>query len=499
MKEDKFFRQSYFYKSFLAALLLGSSRLPLHLGFLCFLGFIPIFSLFNENLKNKKIILSAIIFSTIYTAVSLHWISLVTISGFFGTFILFGIYFSILFLLIGNLWKILPKFRYLIFICFWLSFEYLQNFGEFRFPWFNVGYSLSDYLVLLQPAEIGGIYLLSLLIIVLNIFFYELRNNLKRNLFLIILLLITWFGFGIYRLNTIPLHETKTDISIIQVSVPQNKKWEASYLDSTLILYDKYSKIAAKNNSSLIIWPESAIPAYVKRQTKFRSFISRTARQVKTDIFTGFPHYEIADSTYRFRFKFYNSCTKIDKNGKYYPLYYKNVLVPFGERIPFLNIFPILWKLDFGQANWEYGTKQEFYDVDGFKYSPLICFEIAFPKLTLKMAQQNADFIVNITNDAWFYRSAGTYQHAVMTKFRAIETRKQIYRAANTGYSLIVSPTGEVLQKTELFEKKVIHDKLFIYEGNSVFTKYLYWFPLVFVFGAGLLMVMLFLKKWMIR
>ena len=115
------------------------------------------------------------------------------------------------------------------------------------------------------------------------------------------------------------------------------------------------------------------------------------------------------------------------------------------------------------------------------------------------MAQENADFIVNITNDAWFYRSAGTYQHAVMTKFRAIETRKQIYRAANTGYSLIISPTGKVLQKTKLFEKKIIHDKLFIYKGNSIFTKYLYWFPLVFVFGAGLLLVMLFLKKWMIR
>ena len=492
-------KKSYIYKPLLAALLLGLSRLPLHLGFLSFWGFIPLFSLFNENLKNKKIILSAIIFSTAYTLISLHWISLVTIPGFFGLFILFGIYFSLLFLLIRNLWKILPKLRYLIFICFWLSFEYLQNFGEFRFPWFNAGYSLSDYLILLQPAEIGGIYLLSLLIIVLNIFFYELRNNLRRNLLSIILLLIIWFGYGIYRLITIPLQETKTDISIVQVSVPQNKKWEQSYLDSTLILYEKYSEIAAKNNSSLIIWPESAIPAYVKRQTKFRSFISRTARKVQTDIFTGFPHYEIADSTYHSRFKFYNSCTRIDKNGKYYPLYYKNVLVPFGERIPFLNIFPLLWKLDFGQANWEYGTELEFYDVDGYKYSPLICFEIAFSKLTLKIAQQNADFIVNLTNDAWFYRSAGTYQHAVMTKFRAIETRKQIYRAANTGYSLIISPTGKVLQKTRLFERNVIHDRLFLYEGNSIFTKYLYWFPLVFVFGAGLLIVVFLLKKWMIR
>jgi len=499
MKEDSFFRQSQIYKPFLAAVLLGISRLPIHLGFLVFFGFIPLFSFFNKNPKNKKIIFAALIFSTVYTLISQHWISLVTIPGFLGMFILFGVYFSFLFLLIGNLWKIFPKIHFLIFICFWLSFEYLQNFGEFRFPWFNAGYSLADYTVLLQPAEIGGIYLISLLIIVLNIFFSELRNSLKKNFLSIIILLILWFGFGNYRLNTIPLKETKTDISIVQVSIPQNKKWEKSYMDTTMILYEEYTNSALENNSSLIIWPESAIPAYVKRQAKYRSFISRIARQVQTDIFTGFPHYEFADSSYHQRFKFYNSCTLIDKNGKYHPLYYKNVLVPFGERIPFLNIFPILWKLDFGQANWEYGEKLEFYEVDGFRYSPLICFEIAFPKLTLKMAQQNADFIVNLTNDAWFYRSAGTYQHAVMTKFRAIETRKQIYRAANTGYSLIVSPTGKILQKSELFEREVIHDKLFVYEGKSIFTKYLSFFPLVFVFGAGLFVILFVLKKWMIR
>ena len=105
------------------------------------------------------------------------------------------------------------------------------------------------------------------------------------------------------------------------------------------------------------------------------------------------------------------------------------------------------------------------------------------------MAKNDVDFIVNITNDAWFKRSAGTYQHAAMTKFRAIETRKQIYRAANTGYSLVVSPTGEFLKQTKLFEKITINSPLYIYENNSYFTKYLFWFPFVFVNGAGILFV----------
>ena len=126
----------------------------------------------------------------------------------------------------------------------------------------------------------------------------------------------------------------------------------------------------------------------------------------------------------------------------------------------------------------------------------MICFEISFEILTTKMAKYNADFIVNITNDAWFKRSAGTYQHAVMLKFRAVETRKQIYRAANTGYSLVVSPTGEFHKKTRLFERAVINEDLLIYRNNSFFTKYFSWFPIVFVIGAFIIFVFFILRVW---
>jgi apolipoprotein N-acyltransferase len=226
-----------------------------------------------------------------------------------------------------------------------------------------------------------------------------------------------------------------------------------------------------------------------------RNFVRGLAEEIQTDIFTGFPHYEVAPKDYPEKFKFFNSATKITKEGKFKPIYRKNILVPFGERIPFLSIFPILWKLDFGQANWEYGTEQNIYYANEHSFSPLICFEIAFDGLAKKIVDKNTDFIVNLTNDAWFHRSAGTYQHLMMTKFRAIETRKQIYRAANTGFSAIVSPKGEILKQTELFEKKIISEQLYIYNGNSFFTKYMFWFPLVFVGGAVLMIVFSFYKR----
>lgn len=479
----------HFWLMFLAGLLLAASRLPLHTGFLVFWSLIPIFILFNSKLSIKQILISAYVFSFVYIIVSLHWINLVTIPGFFGMIIIIGLYFFILFLLVYKLWHQFPKIKYLSFILLWLSFEILQNFGEFRFPWFNIGYSLADYLPLIQPAEIGGIYLLSLLIIIINILIYNLINNFKKNIIILSVVIILWSSYGILRLRNIRLKKSDTKVAMVQVSVPQNKKWKDKYLDSTIALYKNFTQKAAKEDPSLIIWPESALPVYSLKQSKYRLLIKKLAKENGADIFTGFPHYIYAGKDHPSKYKFYNAATKFGKDGDIAPYYSKNILVPFGERIPFLKYFPFLWNIHLGQANWEYGKEQKFYNINNETYSPLICFEIAFERLTTKIARQDVDFIVNITNDAWFYRSAGTYQHAIMAKFRAIETRKQVFRAANTGYSLVVSPSGKIRKKSKLFEKTIILDNVLIYNGRSYFTKYLSWFPFVFIIGALILMI----------
>ena len=484
-----------FYKIILSAGLLALSRLPIGLGLLVFFAFLPLFSFHKNRHSKKQILLYAFIFSVVYNLIALHWISLVTIGGFIGMFFLFGAYFFVLFLLYNFVSQRIPKLRFPAFIFFWISFEYLQNFGEFRFPWFNLGYSLADYNALIQPVEIGGMYLLALLILIVNILLYNLKIHFKRSFTALFVIFLVWSGWGIFRYKTIPVEQTNTNISIVQVSIPQDKKWETSYLDSTLALYEIYTQKAAEGKPDMIIWPEAAMPGYVIRNNMFRNFVGGMAKEVQTEVFTGFPHYEVAPKDYPEKFKFFNSATKITKEGKFKPIYRKNILVPFGERIPFLNVFPVLWKLDFGQANWEYGTEQSIYKINEFSFSPLICFEIAFDSLGKKIADKNVDFIVNLTNDAWFHRSDGTYQHLMMTKFRAIETRTQIYRAANTGFSAIVSPKGEILKQTGLFKKEIISEQLYIYNGNSFFTKYMFWFPLVFVFGAVLMFVVSLFKR----
>jgi apolipoprotein N-acyltransferase len=493
MKFVNFCKNPVFYKPALAGFLLGVSRLPLNLGFLVFFGFIPLFSLFSENLDKKQIPKAAVVFAVSYTLVSLHWISLVTMVGFLGLLFLFSLYFFVVFLFISKVWQTFPKIRFLSFLCFWMSFEYLQNFGEFRFPWFNVGYSLADYLPFIQPAEIGGIYLLSVLIIIVSWFIWKLKSNFKKNFIILSLLVIIWAGFGFIRLKTIKLIETDTKISMVQVSIPQTMKWESTFKDTTVERYRKYTQLAALQNPDLIIWPESALPVYTLRNKTYRNFVKDLARESNSGIFLGMPHYKFMGDAHPNRYEFYNSATLFGEDGKVHPYYVKNIVVPFGERMPFLKYLPFLWNVHLGQANWEYGTEQTFYKVNDYTYSPLICFEIAFEELTTKMARHDLDFIVNITNDAWFKRSAGTYQHSVMTKFRAVETRRPIYRCANTGYSMVVSPTGEILQSTELFQQTTLQQNLITYNKKSFFTKYFPRYPFVFVLGAGIMLIWMYI------
>ncbi len=485
----------------LSSILLGLSRLDWHLGFLAFFAFIPLISFFDRFTEadydgrriRKLLFVTPLLFVIPNFAISLHWLTLVTVPGYFGIWLLYYTYFLGVFTVLKLFWTHLNKYKYVLLICTWMCFEYLSNFGQLRFPWLNLGYSLIEYTYLLQPASLGGVYLLSLVIILINILFLEswkTKKFLKPVIFFVL-----WLALGLYQYYSITLTDTGKKIGIVQVSIPQDLKWEESFLDSTFIFYEDYSKKCLNQGAELVIWPEAATPVYLLKYYMYQQRITNFTSFHKCDLFLGFPELEPAPPSYPEEFKYYNAATQFNANGTYQKPYYKNVLVPVGERMPFLEIFPFLWKLQFGQANFEYGTECGYFKFDKYTYSPLICFEIAFPEYVQKAAQANPDFFVTITNDAWFYRSVGTYQHGMMTKLRAIETRKMFYRAANTGISMIVDPKGNVLKQSKLFEKTTLTSPLLLSEQKSLYTKYLSYYPVIFPISMGLCLIYaLFLK-----
>ncbi|MEA1972356.1 MAG: apolipoprotein N-acyltransferase [Candidatus Cloacimonadota bacterium] len=501
---------NYYRLVILSSILISISRLDIKSGILSFLGFVPLFYFFDQKPNKKQIIIAASIWASIYNLIVLHFISLVTLPGYILMFGLFSFYFSILFLLINFGWKMLDKSRYFVFVIFWIGFELLQNYGEFRFPWFNLGYSIVQFDTLIQVAEIGGVYLVSLLIILMNISLYILIKHLllirrinnylvkkinKLYLLFPLLIISLWFTYGNFLRENIKIENTAKKATIIQGNISQEIKWEHSSKDSILHSYFSLSKKASAG-TDLIIWPESAIPGYFLRKYSLKNKIVRYFKKLEKPLFSGFPHYKPnKEDVSPNKYLFYNSASLINDDGKIDTIYKKNILVPFGERIPFLKYFPFLWDIHLGQANWEYGTEIQKYRLDDVQFTPLICFEIAFPQFTAKLADQDINFMINLTNDAWFKKTTGTYQHAMMTKMRAIETRTQIFRAANTGISMIVMPDGKIFNRTNLFETTSISAPIVKKNKKTFFVKYNKYIRNLIIYISLSLIFILFIKR----
>ena len=494
-----------------SALMLGLSRTNLPVDMLSFVAFIPLLYYFEliekdkHKLKKKTYFLHGLIFSTIYLLISIHWISLVTFPGFIGILFLFGSVFGLMFLLLSFMYKLKPILYPLAFIFTWLSFEFATNFTEFKFPWFSIAYGLDHSLSLIQILEFGGVPLLSFLILLVNYLFYLSLTRNKRLFIITFSLLIIWFIAGNLRLKQVRENSQQEDftIALLQGSISQDMKWEDSMLDSTFTIYEKLSReVHHEYAPDLIIFPEAALPVYLLMWKEYYYRLLDLVMDLQTPVFTGFPH-AIAEYKYKGQeepFLYYNSANLFSPAAFKGETYFKNILVPFGERTPFLEIFPFLWKVQLGQANFEAGDSTVIYDVNGYTYAPLICFEIAFPLFLKNITQNNnPDFWVNLTNDAWFHRSLGTHQHAIMAVFRTIETRKAVFRAANTGLSFYTTPDGQMHQVTELFDRTYLTGNLWTYKQITPYMIYGFIFPYIFLIFFALqitnTIILLYMKK----
>ncbi|MFC1770105.1 apolipoprotein N-acyltransferase, partial [Nitrospirota bacterium] len=171
-------------------------------------------------------------------------------------------------------------------------------------------------------------------------------------------------------------------------------------------------------------------------------------------------------------YEFTNSAQLImpDKSVPY--VYEKVHLVPFGEYVPFKKLFFFVEKLVVGAGEYRSGKELTHGKIKEGKFSTLICYEIIFPHLVRKHFREGGDFMVTITNDAWFGQTPGPQQHFNMAVMRAVENRKPVIRAANTGISGFIDSNGKVLSSTDLFDRTVLHDTVYTDSTLTFYTKF---------------------------
>jgi apolipoprotein N-acyltransferase len=454
-----------------AALLFSMSFEPLSFWSLAYL-FVPVFIIATRDLTFKQGFWSGYCFGAVISLLTLYWVVFVTITGVILMILLHSLYYAVIG---GILSKSTHKYGtrgLIVFPFVWVAVEYIRSLTQVSFPWVNLSYTQANNLPIVQLSSLSGDATVSFFVIVVGILLYlgyhHARHTLRASLIFVAAIVI-YAAAVLWGNAQIQPVEGNLRVAALQGNVPIAQKWLPGGLQSSFDTYDSLSNKAAADSAKLLIWPESAVPAYLRWEDGYISWLESITRRHHVDLMTGALHLVRTDDAKK---HFYNSAFMFTPEGMNRVPYNKHILVPFGEHMPYSDKIGILAsfrefvknKLNLDISDFEPGDSMVTFESNGKRFGVLVCFETIYPEFVRDMVSSGADFLTTITNDDWFGPTSGPYQHAVIPVFRAVENRIWIVRAANTGISEIINPNGQILAKTKLRETTfltgMIGDKL---------------------------------------
>jgi apolipoprotein N-acyltransferase len=270
-----------------------------------------------------------------------------------------------------------------------------------------------------------------------------------------------------------PSAEPTVPVAAIQADVSLDEKWDPQKLSATTDPYSRLTEQAAAEGAQLVVWAETAIPAYVRYNRDLLDWVRDLVRQQKIALYTGFPD---AQRDPEGQVQKFNSSGLFNAQGTLIDRYAKHHLLPIGEAMPFTRFFPFLASIDVGQAEWTPGAAPQVMNAPigerSFPFSGLICFESSLGRLARHSVQQGSGCLVVLTNDGWFGRTAGPLQHAALARIRAAECGVPLIRCANNGVSFICDNQGRVLDRLGLGEQGVVAAEIAPGTGSSLFVRW---------------------------
>lgn len=453
---------------------------PLKLGFLAFFALIPLFHL----LEGKGLVNAlrwGYIAGIFFNSGTLYWIAWDTargvalIVGATVVAILFlSLYFALFALALNFVVKKLGPPGLFSAPFLWTAIEYLRSFGELAFPWTFIGHTQTYYPSYIQFASYTGVYGVSFWIVLLNgvlYFLLKAKGNFRRWWLYLVATLALFLVPYLYGRSAVPQGPVDGEVktALLQGNIDIETKWDRRYLGYNFEVYREMSLEVAEEGPDLIIWPETAMPFYLLHRPEYRGLVHSLADSSGIPILTGAPHYRYSggkDPLY------YNSAFLFKPGRRESEEYSKIHLVPFGERTPFVDSFPIFSRLNVGGRDFSPGTEYTLFHIPQGEFGVLICFESIFPQLVRRFVVDGADFLVNITNDAWFGRTSSPYQHAQIAVFRAVENRIGIARCANTGVSMIIDPYGRIKENTDIFVRQNLIGNVSLRKTETFYTRH---------------------------
>jgi apolipoprotein N-acyltransferase len=494
----------------LSGIILGVSFPPVPFPFtlLIFVGLIPYFIVINKRTTLATISKATFLFALVFSLVTIYWVGSWSSEAdpylmLAGVALLLA--YPTVMLIPSTLYylakKIFPKFDALwLFPIFWVTLEYLLTLTDLRFPWVLLGHGLAKFNLFIQGADIIGTNGLSLAVAYINVLlfkaFFEKENEAKYNLkpaLIAISIFLCLLIYGIYKVSTFKISDKKIKVGIVQPNLNPWDKWSTGNLDQLTNQYLSLSQKCVEDGAQLILWPETALPvyafggAYYTVENKIFDFLDSN----KVSLLTGMP-----DIIYYFDKNKIPEDAKFSKQGNYYYRTYNAViglnpgsreiqrygkmkLVPLGERVPFIDQFAFLgdiFKWGVGITGWNIGkdtTAFKIYNssLDTIKVGGLVCYESVDPVFVTAFVQKGAELITVVTNDSWYGKSSGPYQHKDFAMLRAVENRRSVVRCANGGISCIINAKGNILSQTELDIKTTLVGEVPIQNEKTFYSE----------------------------
>lgn len=395
------------------------------------------------------------------------------------------------------LWDNRKTQKHLLFLgpTIWVALDWVRSVLFTGFPWQDLAYSQHPYPLILQMADLAGHHGLTWLIVLSSFWvLFSLSpqtppaNQLRPSgiaLTIAGLLLLACPLYGYFRIPQIDHDITQAeqrDVVVVQGNIDQSQKWRQDNIKKTLDTYFRLSAeiLAAHPEATqpLVIWPETALPFSPAEAPRFADEVTAFVDNANVWLLSGRPEVQYRTSSPP---RIYNRATLTSPEGDESGHYDKQHLVPFGEYIPARRLLPFLSPVVQTMADFTAGATSTPIACQNAKLGVLICFESIFPDLARQQTEQGANALVNITNDAWFGRTSAPFQHFSMAVLRAVENRRSLARAANTGISGFIDPVGRRLAASPLFTEYALHARIPLLTTPTVFSRFGHLFPTVCV------------------
>lgn len=354
--------------------------------------------------------------------------------------------------------------RILLFLpALWVLMEWVRSWLFTGFPWLNLGVSQVETPLAGYAPITGELGMSWLVILTAAAIVYLFNRQSRRRLSVIAVIVLIW-GSG-FLLKSVSWSERAAPdfkVAMVQGNIDQYTKWNPQHLAQIIKRYVDLSR--SHWDADVMIWPETAIPAFYSQVPDIVNELQTLAGEEETEMLIGIP-YRDADTG-----EYFNSVMSL---GSEVSFYHKRHLVPFGEFIPFQDwISDVLDLMGLPMSGFSRGAASEATLTTGnIKAGMSICYEIIFNSEVMQSLPE-AHYLVNVSNNTWFGDSAMPFQQLQMARLRAIESQRYVLSATNNGVSAVINHLGDVIAQSPQFQQHVLRATVEPRTGVSPFIHY---------------------------